>query len=114
MFAGPLAVMLNGDLWRAYMYDVLVVVVVLPFVFYVMHICLVTDTNTWCKLLVPATLLWCWQSLPVVFVAPPQCLLPPSPVTKCIMLVYQGGGAGCNDKIIGALITLWQAGHLMD
>ena len=30
---------------------------------------------------------------------------PPPPVTKCIMLVYQRGGAWCNDKIIGALIT---------
>ena len=45
---------------------------------------------------------------------PTSVFVAPSPVTKCIMLVYQGGGAGCNDKIIGALITLWQAGHLMD
>ena len=33
------------------------------------------------------------------------CCPRPPPVTKCIMLVYQRGGAWCNDKIIGALIT---------
>ena len=95
-------------IYQEHAYVALVVVVVVVLVFYVMHKCLVADTNSWCKLLVPTTLMWCRQSLPVVFVAPPHCLLP---TTKCIMLVYQRGGARCNDKIIGALITLWQAGQ---